>query len=67
MFGPKSMNKALCGCGALVDLDTSVVQRKKGLGKRVECVSCRNRRVATEREMLDRHFQGIDEEEHAFL
>jgi hypothetical protein len=58
MFGPNSMNKALCGCGALVDLDAEVLQRKKGLGKRVECVRCRNRRVAEEQELLDRHFRG---------
>jgi hypothetical protein len=63
MFGPNSMNKALCGCGALVDLDAEMLLRKKGLGKRVECVRCRNRRVAEEREALEKHFQGIEEEE----
>jgi len=62
MFGPYSMNKALCGCGALADLDSEVVKRKKGLGKRVECVNCRNRRIAMERELLDRQFQGLEGE-----
>jgi DNA-directed RNA polymerase subunit RPC12/RpoP len=57
------MNKALCGCGALADLDTDVVRRKQRLGKRVECVNCRNRRIAKEREILENHFQGLDEEE----
>ncbi len=63
MFGPYSMNKALCGCGALADLDTEVVKRKQGLGKRVECVNCRNRRIARERELLELHFLGQDDEE----
>jgi hypothetical protein len=63
MFGPNSMNKALCGCGAIADLDTNVVRRKHDLGKRVECSRCRNRRIAEEREALDRHFIGADEEE----
>jgi hypothetical protein len=63
MFGPNSMNKALCGCGAIADLDTDVVRRKHGLGKRVECSRCRNRRIAEEREALERHFQGLEDEE----
>lgn len=63
MFGPYSMNKALCGCGALADLDTEVVRRKRGLGKRVECVNCRNRRIAKEQELLEKHFLGLDEED----
>lgn len=63
MFGPNSMNKALCGCGALMDLDADMLQRKKGMGKRVECARCRNRRVAEEREALERHFQGLDGQE----
>ncbi len=63
MFGPNSMNKALCGCGAIADLDSEVVKRKHGLGKRVECSRCRNRRIAEEREALERHFQGLDDEQ----
>jgi hypothetical protein len=63
MFGPYSMNKALCGCGALTDLDSEVIRRKKDLGKRVECTSCRNHRIAEEHEILDIHFQGLDEED----
>lgn len=62
MFGPYSMNKALCGCGALTDLDNEVIRRKKGLGKRVECISCRNRRIAEEHEILEHHFLGLDED-----
>jgi len=63
MFGPNSMNKALCGCGAIADLDSEVVKRKHGLGKRVECPRCRNRRIAEEREAVERHFQGLDDEQ----
>lgn len=62
MFGPNSMKKALCGCGELVDLDTETVIRKRLLGKRVECVNCRNRRIALEKESMERHFLGLDEE-----
>lgn len=62
MFGPNLMNKALCGCGAIADLDTDIVRRKHDLGKRVECSRCRNRRIAEEKEALDRHFQGLDDE-----
>lgn len=63
MFGPNSMNKALCGCGAIADLDKDVVRRKRDLGKRVECSRCRNRRIAEEQEELDRHFRGQDDED----
>lgn len=62
MFGPNSMNKALCGCGAIADLDSEVVKRKHCLGKRVECSRCRNRRIAEEREAMERHFHGLDDE-----
>jgi hypothetical protein len=66
MFGPNSMKKALCGCGELVDLDTDTVIRKKLLGKRVECVNCRNRRIAVEKESMERHFLGLEEESTAW-
>ncbi len=67
MFGPNSMKKALCGCGELVDLDTEIVRRKKLLGKRVECVNCRNRRIASEKESLERHFLGMEDEEAGWV
>jgi len=60
MFGPNSMNKALCGCGAIADLDAEVVRMKRNLGKRVECTRCRNDRIAREREEIERHFLGLD-------
>lgn len=64
VFGPKSMNKALCGCGTIADLDTEVVRRKRTLGKYVECSRCRNIRIARERDELERHFSGIRVEDH---
>jgi hypothetical protein len=63
MFGPNSMNKALCGCGAIADLDIEVVRRKRDLGKRVECSRCRNDRIAHEREEMERLFTGAEAEE----
>lgn len=62
MFGPNSMKKALCGCGELVDLDTDIIRRKKILGKRVECVNCRNRRIALERDELEKHLFALEED-----
>lgn len=63
MFGPYQMNKALCLCGNIADLDTKVISTKHGLGKRVECRACRNKRIAMEKEMLERWFDGREDEE----
>jgi hypothetical protein len=43
-------SKALCACGALVEIDRSVLKTKKALGKPVECRRCRNERVARDLE-----------------
>lgn len=64
MFGPNSMNKALCGCGAIADLDSEVVRRKRTLGKHVECSRCRNVRIAREKEEMERHFSGAQMVDH---
>lgn len=64
MFGPNSMNKALCWrCGDLVDLDTDSIRRKRNLGKRVECVNCRNYRIALERDKLDKQFYAMEDDD----
>ncbi len=63
MFGPYSTNKALCSCGNIADIDTNVISTKHGLGKRVECRSCRNKRIAMEREVLDMSFEGCEDKE----
>jgi len=39
-------SKALCACGALMEMDRSVLKTKRALGKQVECRRCRNERVA---------------------
>lgn len=39
-------SKALCACGALVEMDRGVLKTKRALGKQVECRRCRNERVA---------------------
>lgn len=43
-----SKNKVFCTCGAIADLDSTVVNLKKRLGKDVECRHCRNRRISKE-------------------
>ena len=43
-----SKNKVFCTCGAIADLDSTVVNLKKKLGKDVECRHCRNRRISKE-------------------
>ena len=65
MFGPYSMNKGLCSCGELTDVDSEVLRRKSELGKRVECRGCRNRRIALAHEHLELHYLGIEEEENS--
>lgn len=43
-------SKALCACGALVDMDRGVLKTKRSLGKPVECRRCRHERVARDLE-----------------
>ena len=62
MFGPYSMNKGLCSCGELTDIDQEVMRRKNELGKAIECRACRNRRIALEHDQLELHYLGVDEE-----
>jgi hypothetical protein len=42
--------KALCACGALIEMDRGVLKTKRALGKQVECRRCRNERVARDLE-----------------
>jgi len=58
MFGDTPRRKVLCSCGVIADFDSAMVSTKKGLGKVVECRSCRNRRVAREMEELTIEFMG---------
>ncbi|MGD0818090.1 MAG: hypothetical protein ABR986_06780 [Methanomassiliicoccales archaeon] len=59
---PVATSRILCSCGAVVELDRSVVGIKHKLGKMVECRKCRNARIAREKEEEDIAFTGIKEE-----
>jgi hypothetical protein len=63
MFGPFSSKKILCQCGAIADIDSAVVRLKHKLGKEVECMACRNQRIARELEALQAHFTNPEEEQ----
>jgi len=63
MFGSAPKRKVLCACGAIAEVDSGMASTKRGLGKSVECRSCRNQRIAREKEELDVHFSGLDESE----
>lgn len=63
MFGNFSRKKILCQCGAIADIDLAVVRLKHKLGKEVECMTCRNQRIARELEALDAHFTNPEEEQ----
>jgi hypothetical protein len=56
-------SRILCSCGAVTELDRSVVGIKQKLGKTVECRKCRNARIAREKEEEDIAFTGIKEDE----
>jgi hypothetical protein len=62
MFGPYPRSKALCSCGEIAEMDSSVVRLKRRLGKDIECRTCRNERIAKELEALGLHFSGQEEE-----
>jgi hypothetical protein len=61
-FGEPPKRKILCSCGAIAEVDQGVVANKMVLGKAMECRACRNERIAREREELERHFSGQDDE-----
>jgi hypothetical protein len=63
MAEPVPTSRILCSCGAVVELDRSVVGIKHKLGKTVECRRCRNARIAHEKEEEDIAFNGVKEEE----
>jgi hypothetical protein len=60
MFGDTPRRKVLCSCGAIAEFDSAMASRKKGLGKVVECRTCRNRRIAQEMEELAVQYNGED-------
>lgn len=56
-------SRILCSCGAVTELDRSMVGIKHKLGKTVECRKCRNARIAREKEEEEIAFTGIKEDE----
>jgi hypothetical protein len=55
-------NKAFCACGAIAELDSSVISRKRNLGKEVECSRCRNRRISEEHRELRKLYSEEDDD-----
>jgi len=52
-----------CSCGRIVALDRYEMELKMSLGKELQCMTCRNKRISLEIEYLNNLFDGkIDEE-----
>jgi len=63
VFGDPPKRKVLCSCGTIAEVDQGIASKKASLGKALECRTCRNERIAREREELERHFSGRDSED----
>jgi hypothetical protein len=61
-FGNRPKRKVLCSCGVISEVDQGVAIKKLSLGKALECRTCRNERIARERDELERHFTGQGDE-----
>jgi ribosomal protein S27E len=61
VFGKVATTRVLCKCGAVAELDRSVLKTKRYLGKNVECRRCRNNRIAREKDELDKEYFDIHE------
>ncbi len=62
-FPKADMMSVYCACGRIVPLDRSEMHIRLGLGKKLECVSCRNARISREIDVMNDHFNGIDEQD----
>jgi len=60
------MNKVFCSCGAIEDLDSTIIDVKMALGKEIECSRCRNRRIAMELEELGERFSESEGEDYLY-
>ena len=56
-----SMNKVFCTCGAIAEVDSRTISRKRRLGKDVECSCCRNQRISEELEEMKILYSEEDE------
>ncbi len=61
MFLEVPKRKILCLCGVIAEVDLKMAKTKMSLGKTVECRTCRNARIAREREEMERHFSGEED------
>ena len=52
-----------CACGRIMDLDRGEMELKLGLGKDLECSSCRNVRIGREIDYLNNLYAGLISEE----
>ena len=62
MFSSENEMCVYCACGRIVALDKSEMQLKISLGKNLECMSCRNRRIANEIDYLNNLYDGLIDE-----
>ena len=60
---PYSEMSVYCTCGRIVALDRADMEMKISLGKKLQCMHCRNIRLGREIESLNNHFAGIVEED----
>ncbi len=63
----ESMMSVYCVCGRIVVLDRSEMKLRLNLGKELECSSCRNRRISHEIDVMNDHFNGIEEPDGLLL
>lgn len=61
------MMSVYCTCGRIVPLDRSEMRVRLKLGKKLECMSCRNARISHEIDVMNDHFNGIDEPDASLL
>lgn len=62
-----SMMSVYCPCGRIVVLDRSEMRVRLGLGKELECTSCRNQRISQEIDAMNDHFNGIEESDEVLF
>ncbi len=60
-FNEKSSMSVYCTCGRIVILGKAEMKTRLELGKELECMSCRNRRISREIDMMNDHYNGIEE------
>ena len=61
------MMSVYCECGRIVVLDRAEMRLRLGLGKELECSTCRNARISREIDAMNDHFNGIEEPDGLLL